>query len=297
MSTLTADLNYPSRPVTAWLARTFPNRDQWLGRLLSSVAAGEPITVSRPAPTLFGYAFEYAVGLDLAAADPYPDLLAAIPPQHKTWLLTAAGYDPEAGTERWLRRVATPVGRHHMAHLHAAAWYLAFLEDPLYRVGRTDPERSRRAVDSLMKDVSIPLRTFRAGAPAMLAFWRSYLAGTREALRRLGPVVTGPVLYPRYAAADLLAGSALIEIKTGWVDEQSACKLLDQLLAYALLAPSAGHRVTSVAAYLARYRVLIHQPLDTLAGELAGRPIDIAAAADAFLTVVRDSQPQGMPSG
>jgi hypothetical protein len=72
MSTLTSDLANPSHPVTVWLTQTFPYRDQWVGGLLDRVAAARPIALNPPAPIIFGRAFEYAVGLDLATADPYP---------------------------------------------------------------------------------------------------------------------------------------------------------------------------------------------------------------------------------
>ncbi len=293
MSTLTSDLDNPVHPVTIWLTQTFPYRDQWVGGLLARVMAARPIALNPPTPVLFGRAFEYAIGLDLATADPYPQLLEAIPPRHAAWLLTAAGYMPEAGTERWLRRTSASGRRKRSVQVHAAAWYLAYLQDVLHTIGGKDPQRCRQVVETVMADVSVPRGAFTAAAPTMLAFWRGHLASTHEPLQRLGLVTTGPVVYPGYATADLIAGTTLVEIKTGWIDEENIRKTLNQIISYALLAGPAGHAVTSIAVHLARYRLLIHDPLQTLANELAGKPVDIGAAAGNFATVVSASRPHG----
>lgn len=60
--------------------------------------------------------------------------------------------------------------------------------------------------------------------------------------------------------------------------------LIDQLLSYALLALRDGHPVTHIAAYLARYELLVHYPVQEVLDELASAPLTRRSRAPAWQT-------------
>jgi len=294
---LQQDLKWPAHPVTAWLTARFPHRDAWRRRW--QLRAAEPERATTSGPATLGKAFEYCVGLDLSAQVPYARRLACLPGEHARWLLSAAGFAPD-GTQPvntgpmdgsgW-RRVR-PAGAlpSRPARLRAAAWYLACLDDLLY-----EDESGRNARRPVAYETAAGgLRpSFRRAATALRSLWNVYATAARPPLLTLGPVQTAPVLVPGYATGDLLAGTTLVEIKTGWLDSpEDVDQALCQVLAYGLLAVESQHDVTAVAVYAARFGMVLVDSLEPLACELAGGRVDLATAG-ADLRAVVESRPAG----
>jgi hypothetical protein len=127
--------------------------------------------------------------------------------------------------------------------------------------------------------IAIHAGAIHAARPAFRQFWASYSGGFRAALLGYGSVTAGPALLGGLRVADLTAGTTLVELKTGHLDD--TCQfhdLIDQVLTYALLAPLSGYPVTAVVMYLARYHVLARYPVDAFTTSLAGEPFDLAEA-------------------
>ncbi len=137
----------------------------------------------------------------------------------------------------------------------------------------------------------------RAARPAFAAFWASYTSGFRNALRGYGPVTASLNLLDGLRIADFLAGTTIVELKTGHLDGTHHLQaLVDQVLTYALLAPVCGHPATAAVMYLARYHVLAHYPLDTLFSRLAGQPINAIEAGHHLGTLIRAEGPRQPPA-
>lgn len=99
------------------------------------------------------------------------------------------------------------------------------------------------------------------------------MSGFRKMLCGYGPVTASLSLLDGLRIVDFLAGTTIVEYNTGHFDEAHHLDaFVEQVLAYALLAPGFGHPVTAVVLYLARYHVLTRYPLDTFLAHLAGQP-------------------------
>jgi hypothetical protein len=91
--------------------------------------------------------------------------------------------------------------------------------------------------------------------------------------------------------ADLVAGTTLIEVKNGRLDQDTyLAKPVDQMITYPLLAHHGGPRVTHVALYAVRYQRLFRFHVPQLLSRLAGGPIDIDAASESLANATRASR-------
>jgi hypothetical protein len=129
----------------------------------------------------------------------------------------------------------------------------------------------------------------------LLALTELARAALLPALAALGPpVVLGPVFAGSGdvggADADVIAGGALVEVKTtlgGQArDGRRRCSLaqqtVHQLLGYLLLDYDDAYAISALGVYAARYGHLACWPLAELLPELAGGPVDLAAERAAF---------------
>ncbi|MGA4732044.1 hypothetical protein ACPB67_31915 [Micromonospora taraxaci] len=277
-----------------WLAQQFPHR-AWLiadlrGRISRAPAAIRPCG---PEPDRFGQAMERTLALDLCGAPPYLQLIKQLPAAGMRRLLTTAGYAPIADTADgpWGKTTDHIPG----ARLFTVGSLLPYLDRAVYELRSANPDEARKAIQAVLRDrraITAYATAARAARPAFAAFWASYMSGFHSALRGYGPVTASLSLLGGLRIVDFLAGTTIVEYKTGHFDEAHHLDaLVEQALAYALLAPGSGHPVTAVALYLARYHVLARYPLDTFLARLAGQPIDSAEAGSRFATLVQAEQP------
>jgi hypothetical protein len=282
-----------------WLAHQFPHRGWLIADLKRRTGrASAPISAYAPEPERFGQAMERTLALDLCDRPPYRQLIASLPETGQRHLLTTAGYAPttEASDGPWRKAAEHIPG----ARLFTVGSLLLVLETAVHALRSVAPDEARDAIEAALHDrriIAICATAARAARPAFAAFWASYISGFQNALRSYGPVTTSLELLGGLRVADFLAGTTIVELKTGHLDASHLDALVDQVLTYALLAPVSGHPVTAVVMYLARYHVLAHYPLDTFLARLAGQPVDTAEAGRRFATLVRAEQQARRPIG
>ncbi|MFP5022147.1 hypothetical protein [Pseudonocardia phyllosphaerae] len=126
----------------------------------------------------------------------------------------------------------------------------------------------------------------RVATSDTLAQWRSW-AGDPPPGQALG--YAAPVLWPRWAEADLLVGDTLVEVKTVLRADQKqrSAQWLCQLLGYAWLDDGDRWGIRHVAFYLARHGVVVHWTVDELAALLVGDPARVGAVRADFRAVAR----------
>ncbi|RZU51216.1 hypothetical protein EV385_3025 [Krasilnikovia cinnamomea] len=276
-----------------WLAHRFPHRTKLVTDLRQRIQrAPNPITASPPDPRHFGLAVERTLALDLCVTPPYPDLFARLPADARRILLTTAGYRPHPveADQPWIRTCGGVLA----GRLFTVGSLLTDLDHVLRQLQVASPDDAHRKLRAPLRHretLAILAGATRAARPAFKEFWTSYLAGFRDALNSYGPVVAAPVLLDGLRVADLIAGTTVVELKTGHLDDTKQFHdLVDQVLTYALLAPPSGHPVTAVVIYLARYHVMARYPVDVLAADLAGAPVDLAEAGEHLGTLIRAEQ-------
>jgi hypothetical protein len=149
----------------------------------------------------------------------------------------------------------------------------------LYRFGDT-AEASRASLEtwnSSVESFAARRRVAATETPAFRAFWRAHLAGPRETLRTLGPVRAADVPFRGgRRMGDLTAGTSMVEIKTGRIEDQQPAEAVLQAIEYALLTEAEGYDVSDVVLYLARYGLVVRTPPQELADDLAGYRINLA---------------------
>ncbi len=287
----------PRQPRTAgeWLARAYPRRNWLHADIAERLAHRRPIPTSPPDKSFFGRAFDHAVGLDLAIEPPHPQLLDCLTDTQAHRLLNLAGYDPPntdptAPYPLWRKRTSPTSA----ARLFTAAGRLAHLFQAWRDIRPTTPDNARVVLRPLLAHQPTMYRCQRDiwQARSVLArYWTSYTSGFRDALRSYGAVTVAPALLDGHRSPDLICGNTVVEIKAGRLDQPTyVYQLIDQIVSYALLAPLDGHRVTHVAAYLARYELLIRYPIQDLLDNLAGGPVHAATAATRLAAVIRASE-------
>ncbi|WP_422739688.1 hypothetical protein ACN263_10985 [Micromonospora sp. WMMD729] len=282
-----------------WLAQQFPHR-AWLIADLQSRMSRAPaiIRACAPEPDRFGQAMERTLALDLCDAPPYLQLIKQLPAAGMRRLLTTAGYAPTTDTPDgpWCRTGDHVPG----ARLFTVGSLLPDLDRAVHALRGVHPDEAREAIQAVLRDrraISSYATAARAARPAFAAFWASYTSGFSNELRSYGPVTASVSLQGGLRIADFLAGTTIVEYKTGHFDEAHHLDaLVEQVLTYALLVPGSGHLVTAVAMYLARYHVLARYPLGLFLGHLAGQPIDVTEAGRRFTALVEAKQPVGRPS-
>ncbi|GAA3232589.1 hypothetical protein ACFO1B_21050 [Dactylosporangium siamense] len=267
-----------------WLRLPVRDRCEWMTRASHLISRATPLPAFAPHRALFGGTFELCAVFDLAERMPYPHLLDALPPMEALWTAWRSGYqpppeDPEADFRWWCR--TEPVPR---TWLHAAGSNLAQLLDLLYRYADTaEANQQFLAMWNLhAQSFNARRRVAAAEAATFRVFWQAHEAGPRDLLRQLGPVRAADVPFRGgYRLADLIAGTNLVEIKTGLMPDDKLAEAIVQAAEYALLAQNAGYKISDVVLYLARYQLIIQTPLQQLADDLAGSPVDLAAARSA----------------
>jgi hypothetical protein len=277
--------HHEPEPLPRWLR--LPNRDNcaWMARARDLVHRATPVEATAPHRQLFGSTFELCTVLDLAERMPYPHLLDALPSFEAIWTAWRTGFepprdDPAADFSRWSRQSSiSPVW------LHAAGSNLAQLMPLLYRLG--DTAEANRDMLALWNAQVESFRARRqiavAESPAFRAFWRRHTAGPRELLRELGPVRAAEVPFRGgHRMGDLIAGTTVVEIKTGHMQDEQLAETVLQTVTYALLAEAEGYDVSDVAVYLARYGLMIRTPLQELVDDLAGGPANLVDAREAL---------------
>jgi hypothetical protein len=295
---MTRHISAQLRPLTAheWLAEAYPHRDRLRGEIARRVARCAAITANPPDKSFLGLAFEHALGLDLAVQPPYRPLLECLDEVQARRLLRLAGYhppsaDPTAVLPEWRNLPSSTCP----ARLFTAAASLAHLHQFVHQHGRSSPGTLAAGLRVPLRHVEVIHQIHRdmwATRPAFRAYWTSYTASARTALRSYGQVVAAPALLGGHRHADLIAGNTVVEIKTGRLDLPDYInQLIDQLLTYGLLALHDLQPTTHIAAYLARYELLIRYPIPDLLNELAGAPVHTPAAATRLATVIRASEP------
>lgn len=103
--------------------------------------------------------------------------------------------------------------------------------------------------------------------PGLLSLWDTHLRHGRRQLTGLGDhVVVAPVLAPGYGTADLVIGTALVDVKvlTSPADDLHAC--LDLLLFYLLLDSQDTYRLSRLGVYLGWQGGLLSTPLNGITG-------------------------------
>ncbi|MFI7069793.1 hypothetical protein [Micromonospora sediminicola] len=281
-----------------WLAQQFPHRAWLIADLQQRIdRAPAPISAYAPNPDRFGRAMERTLALDLCDEPPYPRLIASLPEPGKRRLLTTAGYAPTTGASDGPWRKTSD--RIPAARLFTVGSLLPDLDRAVHALRPAKPDEAQ-AIHAALRDrrtITVYARTTHAARPAFAAFWASYTSGFCNTLRGYGPVTAPLNLLEGLRIADFLAATTIVELKTGNLDDTHHLQaLIDQVLAYALLAPVCGHPVTAAAMYLARYHVLAHYPLDTLLGRLAGQPINAIEAGQRLATLIRGEGPRKPPA-
>ena len=295
----------PDSPVRRFLDQWLPGRAAVAHRWEQELAAapGVPwrpvdVPVSR---ALVGQVIEMRIGLDAADRPAYWPLLAFLPPEQLTTVLTAAGYgppehelaDPQT-TDPLLRawqRVSHPLyadtadERAALRALLAAAG----METVAHRLPDL-PAESRRAVHQALHPADHnadpeaehePGDRDRAYLTMLTDLWGGYLRHGRAALHALGGLVRPQVvLAPGFAIADLLVGHTLVEIKTSSDPGDYLTSWLDQLLGYLLCDRFDTLAITHLAIYSAWNATVICEPVPAVL-HTAGAP-DLHIARDHF---------------
>lgn len=267
-----------------WLQRPVRDRSEWVARSRDLIARSTAVAAFAPDRAQFGRTFELCTVLDLAERMPYPHLLTALPPLEALWTAWRTGYqppqnDPAADFHCWYRHeTVSPVW------LHAAGSNLAQLLPLLYRLGGTaEANQANPSRWNFFQTFNARRRVAAAEAATFRAFWRAHCAGPREVLRQLGPVRAADVpLGGGHRIGDLIAGTSMVEIKTGVMTDDELADTVLQVTKYALLAQAAAYDITDVVVYLARYGLVMCTPVQELADDLAGTPADLDAARAAL---------------
>lgn len=277
-----------------WLQRQFPRRDSLRCELEQALVQSVPLAISPLDAARLGRAFERVIGLDLAQAPPYQDLVGALPGPWAETVLTWAGYGCAAegpGDWRSWRRAAGEPAKPET--LFTAGGVLAEL-DRLFRRSRTTANLAA-LVGSLLRNCPDHLRhhcraTYRT-RPAFAALYGSYTTNFQGVLGSWGTCMPAPALLAGRRTADFICGSTLVELKTGALTGSGEIDmLLDQLLSYGLLCDVSGFQVTHVAVYLARYEVVLQWEIGEFLSRLAGRLVDPSFAAASLAAIVLEER-------
>lgn len=264
--TLTDDLRYlnpVSDYVNSRLADATPLEATWVTQCTDHPDLGDwndghtSDTAAR-----YGIAMEWAIGFDLAETVPYRQMLEVFRADggdRAAKLIEAAGFAPtsEGNHARmpWTdwRRQQRPSDRplHASPPLLTACWNASGVAKLLHKegIGEADGILTCAAVWNM---VYKPV----ANAPWLTGLWDTYCRIGRPQLDRLpGPVEVSPRLVHRYATADLILGTTLIDIKFTAYPEEKLLEWLRQTVGYALL--TGDRRVDRVGVYLVRQGRLV----------------------------------------
>jgi hypothetical protein len=281
--------SYPESALCRFLDARLPQRrliiDDWARQ--AGKAPWSAIMADVGYRSGLGLAAEYRIGLDLAEAPGYWDLLSFLSPMECNILLRGAGYCPaehehmaETGTTdplllAWVR------DRHPIALSEAqrltllACWAMAQISD-LAEPHSQIPVQSRRSfLAHRRSDLRWDARMANRPHPvidALSHLWQGYLRHGRRQLTGLGErVMLAPELADRFGIADIMVGRCLVEIKTALEPEKGLEQWLNQLLGYVLLDWFDALRIDTVALYLGWQAKLIATPVsEVLAASTPG---------------------------
>jgi hypothetical protein len=289
--TLTQDLKHPN-PVSEFLHQSMVDLEShqkaWLTQSsrhpeLDAVEDGN----TREAATRFGLAMEWAINFDLANEVPYQaelDAFRADGGDRAAHLVASAGFSFLEGSDsanapwsRWAR-THRPSDRpdHEAMELLAGCWSLTQIIELLHRPHFAEPGGILTKC-RFWEDMYEPTTE----APWLAGPWDAYRRLGRPQLDALGqPVDIGVKLIDRYATADLLLGSTVIDIKCSIDPVPKLTEWLRQVVAYALLVPDRS--VHRVGIYLVRQARLVTWELAEL---LPGINLDDASREFTSITL------------
>lgn len=297
---MTGQAGNPDSVLSIFLEARLPQRDavaQTWARQAEAAPAG--IEIDADWRRQLGSAIEIRIGLDIAEAPGYWDVLSFLPAEECQALLTAAGYSAEGredladtGTTDPLlldwRRVHHPIALCGEQALLTACWDAAGMRDVAH--GLDAAVQLRR---SLLVHIREHMhRTGPLQGPVMAALahlWEGYLHNGRRRMLELGDrVVIEPELASGFGKADLIVGRCLVDVKAVLNPAASFGRWLDQLLCYALLDWADVFGLDCVALYLGWQRMLLSQPLaGLLAASTPGPTPTITDLRTEFWTQIR----------
>jgi hypothetical protein len=231
---------------------------------------------------------ELAVGLSLCDQPPYLHLFRLLGEDRAARLLRLVGYQTQepSGHDSWRRNGAAPAP----AGVFLTAYWLVQVNELLHPrwAGRPDPDLIARI---LRRHTDALPRHARETNFEWLAFadlWASYRGGFHAVLRSYGNATAQVPLLDGLRHADFLVGTMVLEVKSGRLDQDSyVTQLINQMIAYALLAHFDGHPVTHVAVYAIRYQRLLCFRIEPFLSRLAGDRVDIDRSGIDFANAAR----------
>jgi hypothetical protein len=292
---LTDALRNGSHPITVHLMTCFGQRDALTARWHADVDALAPVgeVLDADLAAHLGDAFELCGLVDFAGIPPHAGFFNALDPGIAAGFLGRAGFEPAAAQEtdpvrvpaaqviRWRKKPNQALlTSEETDQFLAQAWNLVSLLDSYrHQVWDLDEDSLRRY-----------LTTLHSGG-YLRPLWEAYLERGRRQLQSLGTMAAAePEFSPGWARGDLILGSTLIDIKTGWYVTDQLDYCLNQLLGYVLLDRSGKYAIDQIGIYLARYAATITWPLSTLLPELSGQPsVDLGQIRKDFAEVCQPS--------
>ncbi|MFC4334640.1 hypothetical protein [Salininema proteolyticum] len=294
--TLTQDIRFPN-PVRNFLDQHMVDlaglKEAWLAQCAVHPELVDLNDDYDPAVAdQYGLAMEWAIGFDLAEVVPYRpelDVLRADGGERAADLVRAAGFIARdhvvSSTTPWTLwiRDRRPSSRpfHESVPLLAACWNVSEISKLLHRPELAEP-------DGLLAKAHVWTHLWEppVATPWLSDLWAAYCKFGRSQLDELGrPVEVSVTLVDRYAIADLILGSTLIDIKYTAQPEAKLGEWLLQIVAYALMVPD--RQISQIGVYLVRQTRLITWDLAELLPK-----IDLDEARLAFSALVDDRAPE-----
>jgi hypothetical protein len=275
---VTGQAGNPESVLSMFLDARLPQRDvvaqAWARQAETAPWSG--IEIDPDHRRQLGSAIEIRIGLDVAAAPGYWDVLSFLPPEECQALLSAAGYSADGkedladtGTTDPLlldwRRVSHPVAHSDdQQAVLTGCWDAAGMRDVAH--GTDAAVQLRRSLLAHIRE-----HMHRAGPlqgqvmTALVHLWDGYQHHGRRRMMALGDrVIIEPELASGFGKADLVIGRCLVDVKAVLSPAASFRRWLDQLLCYVLLDWPDIFGLDSVAIYLGWQGLLAHEPLARL---------------------------------
>lgn len=218
--------------------------DAW-ERSLSSLSGGPVALDDAALYKRLGTTFELLVGLDLAD-ESYPGLLDYLSERDAHDLLAA------------IRAHNEPLGDSRIATA-------AFCLEPARMFHHANPDWTRRERQEWVGSVRRVGEGYaRRCKEALAALWSTYLHRGRRMLAALGRQHRVDVVFSQWGhAADLIAGSTVVDIKVSQDPRSHLDEWVDQVLFYALADTADQYGIDQVAIYLGWQGELLTAPLRT----------------------------------
>jgi hypothetical protein len=252
-----------------------------------------------------GLAAEIRIGLDLAPAPGYWDLLSFLSPRECDALLRRAGYSTDGyehladtGTTdplllEWTRNSHPIALDDNQYKALTACWDMVQMQSLLDPLADHSAQLRRSFFSHLTSDMGrdneARIRTDPV-ARALSHLWQGYVLHGRRQITRLGDrVVLSPRLAAGFGVADLVVGRSLVEIKTVLEPASRFGQWLNQLLGYILLDWFDTFRLNTVAVYLGWQAMLISAPIvDVIAAASSGQTTPLEVLRAEFRQAIKD---------